>query len=254
MIASEPIKVSSTYAAMEPDARAAWKTDQMAREGHGSFSPPGTPEREENFNRWNNRSKVRDGEGNPLRLYHATPKSFDTFLPGGTQHESEMPSGPATWLSPYPDKQSAGHHVGGYEGNFKSGTNVMPVHADIRNPLVLDNKGMRDWARQSYAKGSGEFPLLISPETRKMLLADGYDGIFWAGFDATSKDEAFYDDHGIGEHPSKDEEIIALHPPGRAQIKSAIGNRGTYDPNEADINKAKGGTAEDPAKQSAPHC
>ncbi|MCY3019761.1 MAG: hypothetical protein NTW87_12125, partial [Planctomycetota bacterium] len=144
MIASEPLTVSSTYAAMEPDARAAWKTDQMAREGHGSFSPPGTPEREENFNRWNNRSKVRDGEGNPLRLYHATPKSFDTFLPGGTQHESEMPSGPATWLSPYPDKQSAGHHVGGYEGNFKSGTNVMPVHADIRNPLVIDNKGMRD--------------------------------------------------------------------------------------------------------------
>jgi len=244
MIASEPLKVSSTYAAMEPDARAAWKTDQMAREGHGSFSPPGTPEREENFNRWNNRSKVRDGEGNPLRLYHATPKSFDTFLPGGTQHESEMPSGPATWLSPYPDKQPAGHHVGGYQGNFKSGANVMPVHADIRNPLVIDSKTMRDWARQSYANGSGEFPLLISPETRKMLLEDGYDGIFWAGFDATSKDEAFYGDHGIGEHPSKDEEIIALHPPGRAQIKSAIGNRGQYDPEDLHVNHAHGGSAE----------
>lgn len=241
MIASEPLKVPSTYASMDPDARAAWKTDQMAREGHGSFSPPGTPEREENFNRWHGNSKIRDGEGNPLRLYHATPKSFDTFLPGGPNPANEMPSGPATWLSPYPDKQPAGHHVGGFEGKYKSGANVMPVHADIRNPLVIDNKTMRDWARQSYAKGSGEFPLLISPESRKMLLEDGYDGILWAGFDATAKDEAFYDDHGIGEHPSKDEEIIALHPPGRAQIKSAIGNRGQYDPEDTHVNYARGG-------------
>ena len=241
MIASEPLKVPSTYASMDPDARAAWKTDQMAREGHGSFSPPGTPEREENFNRWHGNSKIRDGEGNPLRLYHATPKSFDTFLPGGPNPANEMPSGPATWLSPYPDKQPAGHHVGGFEDRYKSGANVMPVHADIRNPLVIDNKTMRDWARQSYAKGSGEFPLLVSPESRKMLLEDGYDGILWAGFDATSKDEAFYDDHGIGEHPSKDEEIIALHPPGRAQIKSAIGNRGQYDPEDTHVNYARGG-------------
>jgi len=241
MIASEPLKVPSTYASMDPDARAAWKTDQMAREGHGSFSPPGTPEREENFNRWHGNSKIRDGEGNPLRLYHATPKSFDTFIPGGPNPANEMPSGPATWLSPYPDKQPAGHHVGGFEDKFKSGANVMPVHADIRNPLVIDNKSMRDWARQSYAKGSGEFPLLISPESRKMLLEDGYDGILWAGFDATAKDEAFYDDHGIGEHPSKDEEIIALHPPGRAQIKSAIGNRGQYDPEDMHVNYARGG-------------
>jgi len=241
MIASEPLKVPSTYASMDPDARAAWKTDQMAREGHGSFSPPGTPEREENFNRWHGNSKIRDGEGNPLRLYHATPKSFDTFIPGGPNPANEMPSGPATWLSPYPDKQPAGHHVGGFEDKFKSGANVMPVHADIRNPLVIDNKSMRDWARQSYAKGSGEFPLLISSESRKMLLEDGYDGILWAGFDATAKDEAFYDDHGIGEHPSKDEEVIALHPPGRAQIKSAIGNRGQYDPEDMHVNYARGG-------------
>jgi len=185
-----------------------------------------------------------DKHGKPLRLYHATRKSFRSFIPGGSEKPEEWTSGPATWLSPYADRQPAAHNIGGYEGRFKEGTNVLPLHADIRNPLVIDNKIMRDWAKESYASGSDEFPLLISPETRKALIEDGYDGILWAGHKAASQDEAFYDKHEVGEHPDKDEEVIALHPPGRVQLKSAIGNRGTFNPDDPNITLARGGTAD----------
>jgi hypothetical protein len=39
---------------------------------------------------------------------------------------------------------------------------------------------------------------------------------------------------------SKNHEYIVFDP---TQIKSAIGNRGTYDPNDPDIRKARGGLA-----------
>jgi hypothetical protein len=174
-------------------------------------------QRAENLSRFVSGSKLLDDAGNPQRLYHITNKDFDVFKPGG---EDPTISGPAIWLSPYAEKQPAMHNVGSGSG-FKEGTNVMPVYASIKNPLVLDTPEMQDWARTVFANKSSEFPYLISPEAKKAMQDEGYDGIILSGGSGVDNDE-----------------VIAFE---GSQIKSAIGNTGAYDPADPRIDRETGG-------------
>jgi hypothetical protein len=88
---------------------------------------------------------------------------------------------------------------------------------------MLDDPTMIEWAREVFAGGSREFPDLMAPKWVEELKREGYDSIIHADP---------YGNRG-GEH-----EVIMFHP---ERIKSAIGNRGTYDIADPDINKAKGG-------------
>jgi hypothetical protein len=171
-------------------------------------------QRQENLGKFLSDSKVKD------RLYHATPKDFKEFKAGG---EDPTLSGPAIWLSPNAKSQPAMHNIGSRTQEFREGTNVMPVYAQTKSPLLLDDKTMIEWARDVYAGGSREFPDLISPKTVEDLKKDGYDSIIHA------------DPYGSR---GGEQEIIMFEP---KKIKSAIGNRGTYDVEDADITKAKGG-------------
>jgi hypothetical protein len=157
-------------------------------------------------------SKVKD------RLYHATPKDFSAFKPGG---DNPRISGHAIWLGADPSHLPAAHHIGDPK-NPKSGVQIMPVHVQIKKPMVLDDKDMLAWAQAAYAGGSKEFPELMPKEWADKVKED-YDSIIHA------------DPHGRGDP----HEIIMFDP---RKIKSAIGNRGTYDPNDPDITKAKGGS------------
>jgi len=177
-------------------------------------------QRDANLKKFLSPSKVKE------KLYHATPKDFKEF-----QGEGFDPtiSGNATWLSTDPHHQPAMHNIsGGRDAQFREGTNVMPVHVQAKVPLYLDDKGMIEYARAAYANGSSEFPDLLSPNTIKLLKEDGYDSIIHA------------DPYKVG----RAHEVIMLQP---KQIKSAIGNRGTYDPNDPDITKAKGGIVKYPS-------
>jgi hypothetical protein len=171
-------------------------------------------EREENLRRFLDTSKIKD------RLYHATPKDFREFKLGG---DDPTLSGPAVWLTPSKEYQPAAHNIGGGKWGFAQGTNVMPVHVQAKNPLMLDDPTMIEWAREVFAGGSREFPDLMAPKWVEELKREGYDSIIHADP---------YGNRG-GEH-----EVIMFHP---ERIKSAIGNRGTYDIADPDINKAKGG-------------
>jgi len=174
------------------------------------------PKRQRNANlkKFLSPSKVKE------KLYHATPKDFKEFQGQGFDPTI---SGNATWLSTDPKHQPAMHNIsGGRNAEFREGTNVMPVHVQAKTPLYLDDKGMIEYARAAYAKGHSEFPDLLTPETVRLLKEDGYDSIIHA------------DPYKVG----RAHEIIMLEP---KRIKSAIGNRGTYDPNNPDITKAKGG-------------
>ena len=148
------------------------------------------------------------------RLYHATPKDFKEF-----QGEGFDPtiSGNATWLTANKERQPAAHNTSSRTDVYREGTNVMPVHIKAERPLVLDDRDMEEWARSAYADNSPEFPFLIAPKSLKMLKEDGYDSIFH----------------------KRSGEIVMLEP---NKIKSAIGNRGTYDIGESDMSKAKGGS------------
>ena len=171
-------------------------------------------QREENLRKMLSQSQIKE------RLYHATPADIRDFKPGGLDPRV---SGHAMWLSNDPKRTPAGHNIGTYD-NPRTGVNVMPVHVQAKNPLVIDDKGMLDWAREVYGEGSPEFPYLMPKKWRDKVVED-YDSIILA------------DPHKRGDS----HEIIMFHP---EKIKSAIGNRGTYDTNVADINKATGGTVE----------
>jgi hypothetical protein len=91
--------------------------------------------------------------------------------------------------------------------NFGLGGNIMPLHVSIKNPKMFpaSNEGRAQWA---------------ASENDANLKRKGHDGVLFLN-----------DDGSIATG-------YALHP---HQIKSAIGNRGTYDPRKADITKADGG-------------
>lgn len=90
-----------------------------------------------------------------------------------------------------------------YAGKRK-GANVQALHAQIKNP---------------YHTSWDEIHEQDGWELQQKLKKRGYDGV-------VIKDKG---------QPNN---YVAFHP---HQIKSAIGNRGTYDVNDPDINKAKGG-------------
>lgn len=141
------------------------------------------------------------------RLYHGTGKDITEFdkskikrpMFGEGFHLAESPS-----LASF------------YANQWKEGQNVMPVHAQIKNPFEL--KDMSKWY---------DLPGDTDAEKTAFLKEQGFDGIKYhhgAPYDAP-------EESGIG--------YVAFEP---TQIKSAIGNRGTYDLSEPDINKAKGGS------------
>jgi hypothetical protein len=172
-------------------------------------------EREENKRKFLDTSRIKD------RLYHATPEDFNIFKAGGND---PTVSGKAIWMSADPTRQPAAHNTHNYFGSdpYKEGVNVMPVHVQAKNPMVLDDKGMIEWARDTFAGGSKEFPELMTPEWIDAVRKEGYDSIHFA------------DPYDYGDP----HEIIMFEP---NKIKSAIGNRGTYDVKEHDITKARGG-------------
>ena len=172
-------------------------------------------EREENLQKFLGNSRIRE------RMYHATPKDFKAFKPGG---DDPTLSGPAIWVTPDATKQPAAHNIGGGSRGFVEGTNVMPVYVQARSPLLmLDDRLSIEWAREVFADGSREFPDLISQKTIDELKSSGYDSIIHA------------DPYG---NRGGEQEIIMFEP---NKIKSAIGNRGTYDIEDPDITKAAGG-------------
>jgi ADP-Ribosyltransferase in polyvalent proteins len=90
-------------------------------------------------------SKIVDEGGNPLVLYHGTNANFDTFDPARGQEYG-------IYLTPSMK----------YAGMY--GPNVKAVHADLRNPLYVENKG-------EIA------PRNLTKEDIDGLRAQGYDGI-----------------------------------------------------------------------------
>jgi len=203
-------------------------------------------DRDTNLGHFLHGSKVRNKSGDHVPVYHITPKSFSKFKPGG---DDQTQSGPVIFLSPNREYLPAGHNAGGEKWGYKEGANVMPLWVNLRNPLMLDDYGK---AREvmNRLKLNNAFPYFFTPEDRQALIDEGYDGVI-NGFSGLSGiPQVPYEPGkvGVGDQPHREEEIVAFHP---NQVKSAIGNRGTYDRDEDDINKAEGGEVDDDSHKDA---
>jgi len=152
-----------------------------------------------------NLAKMMESSKVKDRLYHGTDKDFSEF-------KFNPKKSMGTWLTNRPKLASAYSEVSARGGDNSV---VYPLYAQIKNPASeKDFMDARDIAQAQSGTGGWHDHTI---RHKQLLLDKGFDGV-----------------------KLKDGTYIAFEP---TQIKSAIGNRGTYDTNEADITKAHGGLA-----------
>ena len=191
----------------------------------------------------------------PTTLYHGTRSDFTSFWPIthlGTKNAAQERLGydrPETW--------NTNRHSPATEGQ----RNVMPVHVAMKNPFDVNLeadwnnetdmlKQVARWMTAHHRNGNTGLPGKVpyaetadnlrrfmaenphweeEPDEREVaadiIRASGHDGISYIN-DVEDRGKRSF---------------VALHP---EQIKSAIGNRGTFDPSSPDITKAEGGEIE----------
>jgi hypothetical protein len=153
------------------------------------------------------------------RVYHGTASDFNTFK---TTRSGEF--GPAIYTTDSP--REAGEYGAGQQ---KPGINVMPLHMSLKNPYT---KGVDEFWKE-FGRDDGD---AAAVERAK---AKGHDGVI-----AKRPDDHYDNDQKKFVSTGKMlTHYIAFKP---HQIKSATGNRGTYDVNDPDITKAKGGRVKEP--------
>ena len=176
--------------------------EQAAAEPKEQFSSRqiNTPE----FKHWFDGSEVVDENNQPIVMYHGTSrdKDFDKFKVG--PRGAWFTTNPKE-ASDYAEENDSGYRVVDYSptgGFIKKDTSarVMPVYLSIKNPATLttEQKKYLQFAK-NYAKAQ--------TEVFAVLRSQGYDGVNLGG--------------GVW---------VALNSP--TQIKSAIGNRGTFNPED----------------------
>lgn len=168
----------------------------------------------------------------PQLMYHTTRNDFSAFEIGRSTRNSGTfgdwdTKRHAIFVTPEIEASQAYGTAG---GRFASGANVMPLYIKAENPLDLTDGISEDDAAKLEA--SGMSPRFIYNGLGNWAMFDDEEGqavvdsIKAAGFDSV----VFND-----ENPDTGEsfEAWALFDP--TQIKSAIGNRGTFDPTNPDI-------------------
>ena len=178
-------------------------------------------EKEANLARYLEQSVVKD------RLYHGTGRDITSFRPN-------LESG-ATFLTPSPafankfamddllyDSNSA------YRG-APSGANVMPVYAQVKNPWDYENPKHIEAVAKTLDPQDRKAFRKQAPTGNWLAIEDHYPSIQQAGFDAAHVMEGGVKNLGVFNQKA---------------IKSALGNRGTYDVTDPDITKAEGGKVE----------
>jgi hypothetical protein len=148
------------------------------------------------FKRWFGGSKVVDEQGKPLVVYHGTQSpDFDSFMETKVKEQER-----GFFFSPDPKVASL---YSGYHETFPSDRigGVVPAYLKMENPLIHDFKGGK------YGRG----------DVIQQAMRDGHDGVIFRNH---------YDAGGV-------QDQYAVFSPD--QIKSATGNRGTFDGENPDV-------------------
>jgi len=204
----------------------------------------------ENFKRWFGDSKVVDEAGDPLRVFHGTDAVIDAFDPKMRGTATNAESGrQGFWFTDRPDVASNYADYAAYDAklrkaiekadeyekkgmwdkydeavveyekldsqlnNAPNGQNVIPANLSLKNPATMDAGG------EYFTTLSDDINALI-----KSAKQSGKDGVI-----IKNLDDAPGLSNAVADH------YLAFEP---TQIKSATGNRGTYDPNDPSIMKS----------------
>jgi hypothetical protein len=175
------------------------------------------------FKKWFGDSKVVDENGEPLVVYHGTASDFSEFAEeklGVNTRDEEGELGFFFTAKPFlSDSYAQIASKGGWSKKTEGGAPVVyPVYLSIKNPKRYDTAS-------SFYRDAEKFKGRLN-EWRKELEQQGFDGVIVRG---------------------DFEEVIAFRP---TQIKSATGNIGTYDPENADIRYQREEGQPNPTRQN----
>ena len=166
-----------------------------------SIAQTKTPE----FKRWFGDSKVVDADGKPLVVYHGTNKDISEFatrqkVPRNRFYAGELGS----WFGSDPGVANTFS-----TGRYAESGAIYPVYLSIKNPREFESYNeFLDFAEGRKSASS----------VRAELEKEGHDGIVVR--------------NSVTDLSAMRDDWVAFRPD---QIKSAIGNRGTFDPNNPDI-------------------
>jgi hypothetical protein len=172
----------------------------------GDFQPVDTESA--NFKRFFGDSKAVNQDGSPMVLYHGTTADFDKFKVG----KEGGALGNGLYFSP--SREFADEYA------REEGGNVVPVYVSIQNPLIIDGSISRDPMTEALVRlgvdrnkaeniveKAYEDKGYITNEVKSRATKAGFDGIFQ------------YKEGELSE-------VVAFNP---TQVKSSIGNVGTFD-------------------------
>lgn len=169
-----------------------------------SLTNVNTPE----FKAWFGDSKIVDKDGKPLMVYHGTSQDFSAFDKGEQGKNTRQAGGELgffftskSWLAG--DYATISGRGGWAKRQTPKGEAIYPLYISVKNPKAFDT--VSSFYREAD-KREGNLE-----GWRAELIAEGHDGV-------TVGDDM--------------EEVIAFEP---TQIKSATGNRGTFDGTNPDI-------------------
>jgi hypothetical protein len=177
------------------------------------------------FKNWFGDSKVVDKNGKPMVVYHTGAFDSDEII-SGAELKRRTGQGAGIFKSAnegiYFTKDP---EISSYYGREREGATTYPVYLSIQKPFVITDKkelttleklkklflGERDVQPMKSPSGVPKMDsMYITPAYKAELMKRGYDGII---------NEVY-------------NEIVVFEP---TQIKSALGNRGTYSPTESSI-------------------
>jgi GNAT superfamily N-acetyltransferase len=176
----------------------------------GQVIVPASPQRQVQvdtpaFKAWFGDSKVVDEDGKPLVVYHGTESQFDAFKEIGIN-----------WFTT--DLEDAADY---------DPARVVNAFLSLRNPADLNDDNIKELLKKSGIDPSDLFDLTQQGDkVKNVLMKNGYDGIL------VSRDDIAI---GVRHYAAFNQN----------QIKSATGNRGTFDPNNPSIlmqNQQQGGS------------
>jgi hypothetical protein len=159
-------------------------------------------EREANFDKFLEPSKIKD------KMYHGTTVDISQFRPSSIGN-----LGPGTYASRSPRVASEYAMVTNRKKVDQPQPNVLPVYVQAKNPFIIESANKSNEQFFKYFDPTGK---LSDQEVIRRAIDAGHDAVY-------AKDTG---------------ELNIFNP---SQIKSATGNRGTYDVTDPDINKAGGG-------------
>lgn len=196
------------------------------------------------FKRWFGRSVLVDPAGNPIKLYHGTRSSFSVFS------LSEIGKyGPGIYLTASRGN-AGGYATGGRTAELSGGPSVMPLYVRLVNPLILaetdeglqvstisgvltpEHEALQE--RLSTTSSAVSYMSGMGNEFAKDVRSLGHDGIIvdFSGILSDPATAAEIETAGITKEELAMGEVIVYDP---HQIKSALGNPGTYDPDDPSI-------------------